>query len=241
MSLAHNNDYLTNNSVDDDFYSFGMRLRLTVGATSYRLVENAFTDRADGFRFDETYLTAGRFLPRSWTGPWNVWVEGGVAYVGEGLLGQTIQNDVHDLLGVSRVELDYLPDADDYYPHLEMEISRFWRPARDLLWGPVVGGSATPGFRWNVMAGWRARWQPSDSFSLDVTLGGRMVDTELALLDPHLDREALAAMVAVELPRGFFVEWSLNRYGTDREHLSFGVRLGFGSTEGSTKNFAVAP
>lgn len=226
--VVQNNDFLADNTVDDDFYTFGIRLELSYGALSYRLTENAFTDREDDARFDETYLTVGRLLPDAWLGAWNVWVELGAVHVGEGLLGQSAQNQLHELVGVDPVHLEYLEGVDDYHAHVTAELGRQWRLARHWTAGPRIGFSTSIGFRTNSLAGVRTVWKPSRRFAVDVVLGARFADTELPLLEPHLEKASLAAMVELDLPFGFLVEWSLNRYGTERRHLSFGWSIGGG-------------
>ena len=55
-------------------------------------------------------------------------------------------------------------------------------------------------------------------------------DAELPLLEPNIEEQGLAALLEIELPLGFVVEWSLNRYGTDREHISCGYVFGRGTS-----------
>jgi hypothetical protein len=228
VELALDNDLFVNNSVEDDFYTFGTRIAVSYRDLTYRWEELAFTDREDGLRFDETYWVVGGQLPARRTGGWDVWVEGGVAHVGEGLLGQNAQNAVHEVIGDDEVRLDYL-DADDYYAHIQLELGRQWRLAEgdgwSWTWGPQAGASATPGFRWNALVGLRSFWRASDRVTVDAMVGNRFAGTEMELLEPHLEETAVAAQVEVGLPWGLFLEWSLNRYGTDREHVTFGLRL----------------
>lgn len=230
VRLDLNNDYLTNNTIDDDFYTFGLRFEVSYGKTAVRFEENAFTDRVDGMRFDETYLTFGRLLPESWLGEWFLWLEAGVAHIGEGLLGENAQNTVHDLFDIEQVNLTYLPDTDDYHVHVQGQLGRQWQLGEHWSFGPQIGFGATPDFRWNAVAGLRTIWRPTRSIALDVTVGGRFADTELPLLEPHIENESLAALVDFRMPLGFVIEYSLNRYGTDREHISFGYRIGTGES-----------
>lgn len=227
--VALNNDLLGNNTVKDDFYTFGIRLEAAHENISFRLEENAFTDRLDGYRFDETYLTAGRLLPIGSVGNWCVWIEGGVAHIGEGLLGQSAQNSVHDILGDEPVFLDYI-DADEYRFHFRGEIGQQWHLSKDWTWGPQVGVSFSSNLRWNSLVGFRTIWRPTKNFGVDVILGGRFSGTDIALLEPHLKDKSIAAQVNLELPYGFILEWSRNRYGTEREHVSLGYHLGTGQS-----------
>lgn len=228
VEVALDNDLFVNNSVEDDFYTFGTRIGVTRGNLTYRWEELAFTDREDGLRFDETYWVVGGQLPARRTGGWTVWVEGGVAHVGEGLLGQAAQNTVHEWIGDDKVRLDYLDD-ENYYAHLQVELGRQWRLAEgdgwSWTWGPQAGVSATPGFRWNSLVGLRTFWRASDRVTVDATIGNRFAGTEMELLEPHLEDSSVAAQIEVGLPWGLFLDWTLNRYGTDREHVTFGIRL----------------
>lgn len=228
--LAFNNDILVNNSVQDDFYTFGGRVEASYAGVTYRWQENAFTDRVEGLRFDETYLTVGKLLPAPRLGGWFVWLEGGVAHIGEGLLGQSAQNEIHELIGDDPVRLDYLDGVDDYHAHVHAEVGRQWKLAEKWTWGPQFALSATPGLRRNAVAGLRTIWRPTKGFGIDVTVGARFAEAELPLLEPHIEEPSLAALVEIELPLGFVVEWSLNRYGTDREHISFGYVFGRGTS-----------
>lgn len=226
--IALDNDYLTSNNIDD-FYTFGLRLEAAHGKLSYRLDELAFTDRAVGQRFDETYLTIGRLLPPENVGGFCVWVEAGAAHLGRGLLGQKAQNTIHDLTGDPGVHLDYI-GINDYHAHFRSEIGTQWEINPQLSWGPQLGLSYTPGFRWNALAGLRTLWRPTEHFTVDLIVGRRFVETDLYLLKPHLIDESLAVLIEIGLPYGFMMEWSLNRYGTDRQHLSFGYHFGQGKS-----------
>jgi hypothetical protein len=64
LELVTANDFLTHNEVDDDLYSFAVGLTLRLGRYDVSFYENAFTDRANALRFDETWLRVGR--PLTW-------------------------------------------------------------------------------------------------------------------------------------------------------------------------------
>lgn len=230
VRFVTNNDFLTDNEVNDDFYTFGARIEVSRGAWTVRWDENAFTDRVDDFRFDETYLTVGGLLPADWFGGLCVWVEGGVAHVGEGLLGEEAQNELHDLIGDDPVILDYLPGVDDYHLHLNTEIGQQWKLTDSWTLGPQAGAAATFDFRSNAFVGLRSIWKPSERFGLDVTVGNRWTDTDLDVLGAHLKDSDLAAQVEIKLPWHFVIEWSRNRYGTGRDHFSIGCSFGAGES-----------
>ena len=226
VRFSTNNDLL-GDEVEDDFYTFGARLDVSVATWMVRWEENAFTDREAGFRFDETYVTLGKFIRQETTGGWYLWLEGGAAWVGEGLLGQEAQNRVHELLGSNEVDLVYI-DTEETHLHGQFEIGRQWTGNGPFSTGPIVSGSWTPDFRTNAFAGWRTIWEPSRRFGVDLIVGGRYADADLALLAERLEEVAPAASVELKLPWALVLEWSLNRYGTDRQHLALGVSFGPG-------------
>ena len=225
VQMAVNNDFMTNNSVNDDFYTFGMRLEARNGKASYRLEENAFTDRLDGQRFDETFFTLGGLIADGTLNGWNIWFEGGVAHIGEGLLGQGAQNSLHSIIGDDSVFLEYI-SIDRYRAHISTEIGQQWQLNDVWSIGPQFGLSWTDDMRWNSVIGIRTQWCPQKKWSADIIVGARYSRTDIYLLEPHLKKQSLAAKVNLNTPSGIFIEWSLNRYGTERQHLAFGYRLG---------------
>lgn len=229
LRLSTNNDLLVNNAVDDDFYTFGGGIELTFESVTIRWQENAFTDSFDDFRFDETYLTVGALAPRSWLGDWSLWVEAGAVHLGEGVLGQDLQNDVHELIGDDPVRLPYL-DLDEVYGHAQIQLDRQWHVAGTWSWGPQLTASYTHDYRRDAMAGLRTRWQPSEHFGIDAVVGYRFAETDLAHLAPHLDQEAPAVRVDFALPWGFGLSWTTNRYGTQRDHVTLVYRIGPGAS-----------
>jgi len=222
-----NNDYFTNNTIEDDFYTFGLNITAAHNEILYSFEENAFTNRLEEFRFDESYFTVGRILPSEKLGGLSVWVEGGLAHVGKGILGQSAQNAIHDITGNSEVRLDYLA-IDDYHAHFQFVAGKNWGINETLTFGPQLGLAMTPGFRWNGLAGVRGSWRPAEDFCVDIIAGTRFAGTDLDPLKPRLQDESSALSVGLELPYGFIIEWSLNRYGTDREHVSLGYHFGKG-------------
>lgn len=228
IRLSSNNDILVNDEVTDDFYTFGFRVDLSLANWTLRFEENAFTDR-DGaeLRFDENYATLGRLVPGHRLGGWYLWLEAGAAWIGEGVLGQDFQNEMHEVFDSRQVELEYVT-FDDTFFHGGIELGRQWKLGRAWSHGPILGGSWTPDFRTNALAGWRAIWRPSDRFKVDVIAGSRYAQSDLELLANRLEETGPAAQVEIDLPWNLVLEWSLNRYGTGREHLALGVSFGPG-------------
>lgn len=230
VRISTNNDLLVKNEIQDDFFTFGGTLEVTYAGLTYTFQENAFTDRISNLRYDESFFTVGGLLPPEWFGGWCVWLEGGANHLGEGLLGQDFQNDVHDLIGDEPVILPYL-DVDEVNAYVYAEVGKQWFVGGDdFTLGPQFSASHAASYRTNLDAGVRGIWRPSESFGLDVFLGGRYADTELAALEPHLEETGLAAQVRFDLPWGFFAKWTSNRYGTNRRHFTIGFSIGPGGS-----------
>ena len=233
VRLVTDNDFLGGNETQDDLYTFAVIVEIDKGPLTWTVAENAFTDREAGFRFDETHITAGRLLPEHWLGRWSVWTEAGVAHVGEGLLGQDLQNGFHQLIGSDEVHLDYV-NRNDYYARLGFEAGRQSRVAGGLTVGPHLEGHSYVGFKDDSLAGVRARWSPARTLfsrlEVDVMVGARYSRSSFEPLDRHLHEVSEAAQLEISTPGGLLVSWSRNRYGTDREHVALGFRIGGGES-----------
>lgn len=223
--LSGDNDLLGNNPRSDDYYTFGLRAEWVTETWTVRLDENAFTDLRADRRFDETYLIVGRAAPREWLGRWSLWTELGVVHVGEGLLGQSAQNEVHDLIGDERVHATYL-DLDDYHPHVGLELGRQYRLGDEWTLGPQVNLRSSFDFKSSTLVGARTHWRPGGGWEIDVLVGAKTARSELPLLDVQLEDTSEAALVEVNTPWNVYFEWSDNRYGTGRQHFALGIRLG---------------
>lgn len=234
IRLVTDNDFLGSNDTQDDLYTFGLVVEIDKGPLTWTLAENAFTDREAGLRFDETQLTVGKLLPPHLLGRWSLWLEAGVTHVGEGLFGEGVQNAFHELIGSDEVHLDYV-DRSDVHAHVGFEAGRQTRIAPGLSVGPHLEAHTDIGFKADAMVGVRGRWTPSSAgplgrLEVDVTVGGRYTDASLDLLERHVDEFAAAASVEVSTPGGLVINWTRNRYGTDREHVALGFRFGSGDS-----------
>ncbi|MDA8020893.1 MAG: hypothetical protein MPN21_25940 [Thermoanaerobaculia bacterium] len=233
IRFVTDNDFLGSNETQDDLYTFAVTVEIDKGPLTWTVAENAFTDREAGLRFDETHVTAGRLLPEHWFGRWSVWTEAGVAHVGEGLLGQDIQNAFHELIGSDEVHLDYV-DKNSYHARLGVEAGRQNRVSHGLTVGPHLEAHSYVGFKDDALVGFRGRWQPPSTtlnrFEVDVTVGARYSRSSFEPLDNHLERVSEAAQLEISTPGGLVVNWSRNRYGTAREHVSLGFRIGGGES-----------
>ena len=232
IRFVTDNDAFGSNETEDDLYTFAVLVEIDKGPLTWTVAETAFTDREAGFRFDQTHVTAGRLVPERWFGRWSVWTEAGVAHVGEGLLGQDLQNAFHQLIGSTELDLEYV-DENDYYAWLGFEAGRQTRVVGGLTVGPHLEAHSYVGFKDDALVGVRSRWQPArllGRLEMDVLVGARYSRSSFDPLAAHLDEVSTAAQVEIATPGGLIVNWSRNRYGTGREHVSLGFRIGGGES-----------
>ena len=215
------NDFLADNG--DDLYSFGVGFELHRGRYTLTLKENGFTDRAAGVRFDETFLTVGRSLPlpRGWDG----WGELGAVHVGNGLLGETFQNDFHELIQADTVRLDYVEDG-QVLPVASFAATRLSPLGPRFAAGPYVEASAAPGLKSHVLAAAQASWDVHPDVTLSALVGARHSEAELAALEPRMGGTAAQAELTLVWRQRVALSWSYNASGTRQEHLAIGWRVG---------------
>jgi hypothetical protein len=103
--------------------------------------------------------------------------------------------------------LDYVENLIAYQPHIGGEVGKQYDVNESWTMGPHFGLNYTSGLRWNALAGLRTIWHPIKEISVDVIVGGRLSETEIALLEPHLKYKSFAAQVNLELPYSFILEW----------------------------------
>jgi hypothetical protein len=221
LSFGTENDLFTNSPTPDDLYTFSLAASVDLGAYRIALRENAFTDRAAGIRFDETYLGVGREL--AGTGAWMLRAEAGLAHVGRGLFGEDTQNRVHRLVGSDQVELRYIEGS--LHPRAALHGERWYWLGPSLELAPTFSAEAVPGLRYQATAGARARWQPAGALYFDVLLALRADRVPLAQLDRHVDDAGAMAKLDVVVARRIYVSWSFNEYGDEREHVGLGYRF----------------
>lgn len=230
VQLALANDAFTNSPHPDDLYSFGGGIRFMGERAGVVLEERSFTDRSAEVRFDETYLTVRRRYADV-RGPfgrrWSLEVAAGVAHVGEGLLGQGVQNTVHEWIGSDRVDLPYI-DRDRYHAHVALEAARPLQAARQFATSPWLDVEATPGFRWSAAVGVRWIWQAASWLRLDGTAGLRHAGSELAALEGWLEEVAPTVEVSTLLGERYRLTWSYNAYGTADQHWHLSIHTGLG-------------
>lgn len=221
LRISTENDLLTDRETRDDLYTFAVALELERPGYRLSLRENAFTDRAAGIRFDETYLSVGRDLGRA--GPWSFSGEAGLVRTGRGLFGEDLQNAVHRAIGGDDVELDYLDSS--LHPRLALGAERRFAVGDRLDWGAKLETDLAPGLRSWVLLAATAAWQPSAQIAVELMAGVRFTHASYAPLEPHLAARAPAAGLGVIFARRFFVSWSYGDHGEEREHLSAGYRV----------------
>jgi hypothetical protein len=220
VRLRTGNDILVTDQ--DDLYTFAVALQLERGPYTVTFLENAFTDRAAGLRFDESHLTVGRELPLS--GPWNAYAEAGVVRVGEGLFGEGAQNAVHELLGGEEVELAYVESS--LHGRAALTTERSFGLARELEIGPRLELEVMPGLRSHAVVGAQIAWgQPTRPLSFHAVLGARFTDASHAALEEHLVPVSPVARLGVLVKGRLALSWNYNEYGDEREHLSLGLRV----------------
>lgn len=223
------NDLLSGSDSPDDLYTFAVALEVERPGYVASLRENAFTDRAAGIRFDETYLSLG--LELGALGPWSLSGEAGLVRTGRGLFGERLQNAVHRAVGSDRVALDYLPS--ELHPRLAAVAERRFAAGDRADWGPRAEVDLAPGLRSWLLLGATAAWRPSPRLAVAAKAGVRFTRADYDPLEPHLEEITPAAEIGVLVGERFFVSWSYGDYGERREHLSAGYRFALGGAEGA--------
>jgi len=227
IRLSTENDILTQSGPIDDLYTFSIAIDVDSHGFTGSLHENAFTDRAAGIRFDETYLSVRR--P---TGTWHAWdvaVETGVVHVGKGLFGQRMQNAVHRVVGSEEVDLPYVDSS--LYGRVAASAARSFDAEGRLTWGARVDVDVAPGLRSWALVAVEGRWQASQRVAIEAQGGGRFANVSYAALEPHIATSAPAGRVSVVFDDRIYVIWSYNDYGDEREHVSVGYRVPLGGWE----------
>ncbi len=224
LRLTSQNDIVAHSPTPDDLYTFSEEFAVQRPGFRVSLRENAFTDRAAGIRFDETYLSLGR--PLHVPGPWAVDAEVGIVHVGHGLFGQDAQNAVHRVLGCDPIHLRYVDGG--VHPRLALAARRPAAFGRTLTFGPRIDVDAVPGLRsWALVAA-EAVWHPAAGFTVEALAGDRITRASYAPLVQHLAADAPAANRGFVLARHVSVSWSYNDFGDKREHVTAGYRLPVG-------------
>ena len=217
ISLVLANDFLASNELDDDLYTAAFLIDIDQGHYRWQVGENLFTDKDNGLRFDETFLTVERSVFRE--GPWRVWGQAGVLHVGEGFLGENAQNSVHGLIGGEDVELDYI-DEDSYHATARVKVDRDlpdWRRVDFSATAEVYGAF---GFKTHASTALQARRPINRIVTLHGALGGRYSTTELDALDARTQRFGVTWEAGAVLYDKVSLAWSQNHFGTGSQHFN---------------------
>jgi hypothetical protein len=179
-----------------------------------------FTDRLEGYRFDETHLALA--LPTRNVRGWDVTLSAGVLRTGRGLLGEKTQNSVHRAIGNEEVHLPYI-DSTSFYPTLEASAERELIALRRLSFAARGTLYSAPDFRsWGRLEV-AADQALGRGFSLRYGAGLRADLAESALVEEHIDELSPTAHLGVSYG-ALEIRWSLNDYGTDSSHLTVGFQ-----------------
>jgi hypothetical protein len=229
IELTTENDLFTDEASADDLYTFAVALEVERHGGTFALREDAFTDREAGVRFDETSLSFGRSLP-----VWNSWrsyAEAGPVRVGRGIFGEGVQNTVHDAIGGDPVTLAYL-DA-TLHGRIALTAERSWSPNAEFAIGPRLEVEWVSALRSHALLAAQAQWRPLPMLALDLLVGFRWSDADLAVLEPHIEAAGAAAEIGVALFDRVRLAWILNEHGDGRSHLALAYRFArFRSGEG---------
>lgn len=216
VRFTQSNDFLVGNKIKDDLYTFSAAFAFTHDRFEINIFENAFTDRRQQLRFDETYLTVsqGYLLPGWFELDWEL---GGV-HVGRGLLGDRAQNALHRIIGDNEVHLPYL-DQNKIHALIGFTIQRDLQLANRSWLQSELKTQAAFGFRTEAAVKTRVLWRRTSNFSLFAGPGFRYVDSDLEPLDMRLKPRAGTWEAGFELYSNWRVMWSHNDYGTGNRHL----------------------
>lgn len=219
LRLTLANDPVAGNSRPDDLYTSSLGIELTLPRARLTAGERMFTDRVRGFRFDETFLSLGMTLPK--TAGWEGEGALGILHVGQGLLGASVQNQVHGWIGSSQIELPYIEDRS--FVTLEAALSRPLRSVAGAHLSTEAGVFIAPDFRSWLQAGFLAERPLGADLALRLGLGARTDWTESAWLGDHVADFAPTGEIGLAW-RSLVLSWLYNEYGTRSSHLSLSVR-----------------
>lgn len=221
ITLTTSNDPVSGNQRTDDLYTAEAALAIELRDHGFELRERMFTDHQRGLRFDETTLELNRpFTVAGWEAEAGV----GILHVGRGLLGESVQNAVHRLVGSEEEDLRYAADH-RLYPHARLTLTR---PlvASDAL-GRVSGrveALAAPGFHSSLRVGVETVRPLGRGWALLAGVAGVVHDVDSSLLGEVIAANGVAWDLGVEW-RKLFLVYSENAYGTESRHLTLGYRF----------------
>ncbi len=225
LRLTTSNDLLSGGGAGDDLYTATVEVTLDSHLGRVTFGERMFTDRAHARRHDETYLELGRELPTS--GGWQPEVRLGVLRLGRGLLGESIQNEVHRWVDSEAVHLDYREQT-LWRPTVAASATRELGRAGGFWWSAAGDAFAAPDFRTWARLGVAAERSLGGGLAVRVGLGARADRVRTEWLAGHVRDQGLSGEVALRWQR-LTLRWTQNVDGTGTEHLTLSWRLGDGA------------
>lgn len=230
ITFTTSNDPVSGNERPDDLYTAELALELALDERDLVLTERMFTDRERGVRFDETSLELSRpFRPLAgWSGEAGL----GVLHVGRGLLGESVQNAVHRLVGSEEEDLRYAADH-RLYPLATLTLARPLPVSSNL--GSVTGriqAVAAPGFHSSLRAGLQAERSVGAELAVLAGVAGVLHDVDSGLLGDAIASSGVAWDLGVGW-RDLSLVLSHNAYGTETRHLTLGYRFSVNTVGGA--------
>jgi hypothetical protein len=212
------NDFGTFTPHHDDLYTGALAVSGKTERMECALAEYLFTDESNEIRFDETWITASRTVVTG--GRWTVRAQGGAVHVGEGILGDSFQNRVHDLLGSDEISLPYIEDS-DWHGTLGFAVERSVPLSERLAAEARLEGWQAFGFKGDTLAAATVEWKLKPRLVLCGQAGARYTGTDLAELKPWIDGFAPAAAVGVRYKHLLDASYNFNDLGTEDHHWRF--------------------
>ncbi len=226
IEFRHINDQYSTFPIEDDLYTGTLGISGTVAGWTFDLDEYIFTDKTNGLRFDETYLTVAReFLgPDS---PWRLRARVGAVHVGEGLYGQDFQNFVHSILNQPEVHLPYVPDSTtDVFARLNVSRRLY---ANEGVFLDALMEIEYAGFKEHARVAVGAHWKLGQHFGLHAEAGARFSDTSYAPLMPWIEEAAPTFSIGAGYKHYVDLTWTHNYFGTGDNHWIISARARFGA------------
>lgn len=220
LRVTYANDPVVGNPRPDDLYTSDLEIEIMTDRFRIIAGERMFTDREIGHRFDETHLSLVK--PLGTVRGWDTEVSLGVLQVGEGLLGESIQNSVHQAIGSDEVDLPYVL-SDERYGTAGVMLSRDLGSVAGLRLRSDVEAYVAPELRSWIRGGIVADRPLAGSAALELGVGLRIDEVESRWLSPSIGGSSPAGHLAF-VWRSTEIRWAWNEYGTRSPHLFIGFR-----------------
>ncbi len=215
------NDPISGNAQSDDLYTSAFAVEISAAGHHWSVGERMFTDRERDLRFDETFIEARRELP-SWKG-WKFDATAGALHVGRGLLGQSVQNEVHSWVGSEQVDLPY-PDRSHWFATGRLSATRpLWITTKSSLLARIEAAT-TPGFQDHVSAQLVLDRDLGSEVRLRLGAGARAGRAESSLLGDRIVDLAETYEVGVAW-KNLMLRVSQNDFGTATRHIALLIHL----------------